>query len=150
MAASSGKVSVHVRSHFAEWGLEAEREIPKAIEAALDVAVEAAKSAETAENSGDLNKSIHKLPVQAHGRGFTGWIGASDWKANWFETGTAAHGGRGAGVGVRSLTKTGRTRRKASGLVSGVRPLRFLKRGVWSARPTLVEELRVRLSRIRV
>ncbi len=144
------RVNVKVESHFAQWATEAEKEITKAVDAAVATG---AMAADAAEGPYQFKDTITPERAQRSGTAIIGTYGAHDWKARFFEKGTGAHsnvkGNRGS-KSVNSLTKTGRKRRKAVGLVTGIKAERYMYKGVRAAKPVLLHELEIRLERIRV
>jgi len=125
----AGGNKVIVETHFAEWGADTERLIAQKLDEVMPQVVEAAKTAEVRRASGDLADSIHTVPVVPTPIGFEGGIGASDFKANWYEYGTLAR---------RSKRKSARGRSdKASGTFSGVKGLHFMRKGLYACRPQL-------------
>jgi hypothetical protein len=139
--ASRNKVIMETR--FAEWGAAAEAELYKAIDEGSALAVEAAKAAETAKDTGDLRGSIHVVPARPGPRGIEGGIAVGDYKANWFELGTLsrrskAHKGGSARAAARN------ERRKAmrsAGDYQGVKARHFMRKGLVATRSQVFERI---------
>lgn len=136
---------VIVSDHSAEFFRSLELHAVEAMLAANAELAAMAKNRETARNTGSLRDSIHVLPVTKTTRGWACGVGASDWKANFYEKGTKAHANtRGTKNSGRRLTKSGkyaRVSRKGSGNVSGVKALRYLKGSAFAMRPALIRHL---------
>jgi hypothetical protein len=129
----AGKNRVIVETHFAEWGAHVESLIAAKLDEVMPQVVEAAKTAEVRRASGALADSIHTVPVIPTPFGFEGGIGASDFKANWYELGTLAR---------RSKGKTSRGRSdKASGASTGVKGLHFMRKGLYACRAQLYDAI---------
>jgi hypothetical protein len=138
MAAAKSRVHIEVDQHWAKWGDSAERGIMRAIAEVTPMMAEAAKTAEVRRMSNDLANSIAPIPVEKTHYGYTGGIGASDYKAVWFELGTMAHRSR------RARSKSREARRKslkAAGSTSGVKPLHYLRKGLYAGRAVAFERI---------
>lgn len=130
--------TVHVEAHFKEWGIDAEERILSALAEVAEPMAEAAKTAEVRRMSQALADSIHPLTPVRTPKGFQGGIGASDYKAVWYELGT--HGSRSKRIKhARTDSRAGarEANRKASkGDGSGVKALHYLRKGLTAGRVT--------------
>jgi hypothetical protein len=140
-----------VEQRFESWGESAIAELLKAVDEGSGLAAEAAKKAETAYKTGDLRDSVHVVPARLGGKGIEGGIGASDYKAVWFELGTLsrrskAHKGGGARAAARNAA---RKSARAAGDYKGVKARHFLRKGLVATRGQVFERMAVAIRRAR-
>lgn len=153
MAGPRNRVTVTVDQHFRQWGDSAMRGIVERLDAVMPVAAEAAKTAEVRRHSDALADSIHPLPAEHDGDKVVAGIGASDFKANWYEQGTLArrskrikHARTKSSAAAR---ESNRKQLKASGSQSGVKPLHFLRKGLYATRTLVFHEIGEAMQRAR-
>jgi hypothetical protein len=141
---SSGRVVI-TEDRILEWGVELERGVEIALEGTVVEMTAKAKSVELPRQSGDLNASIHPLPIERSTRGFQTGVGAGDFKALWYEKGTKAHSNAKKSSLRLVSSKTGRGVRSAGGtggFVSGVKGYHYLAGALYSTFPRFLARLR--------
>jgi hypothetical protein len=130
--ASRNRVTYKIDQRFPQWGEDAVRRITRGLATSPARAASDAQHVEVAARTGDLRRSVHVLPVQRVGRKIVGGIGASDYKANWYEMGTHSRRSRASKTNRASAAR--RAEMKASGVVRGVKGLHYLRKGLYANR----------------
>lgn len=134
--------TVHVETHFTEWGIDAEERCMIALAEVAEPMAKAAATAEVRRHSEDLANSIHALIPERTATGMQGGIGAGDYKANWYEMGTLGRRSR-AAKGARTTARgiAREARRKAEKGQTGVKALHYLRKGLNAGRPAAFEAI---------
>jgi hypothetical protein len=133
--------TVTIDSKFREYERHLDRGIQRALGHTAAVTVAAAKAAGSTSpyRIGGILSTIHGQPVQRFARGFVTYVGASDFRAVFFESGTYAK------RGARRSTR-GRAGAAVDGN-RGVKPQRFMRKGARAARAVMLAYLARELGR---
>ena len=137
--ASRNRVTWKIDQRFPQWGDDAVRKITRGLATSPARAAADAQHLETPEHTGALRRSIHVLPVTRQGRKIVGGIGASDYKANWYEMGTHSRRSRASKTNRRSAAK--RAEMKSAGIVKGVKGVHYLRKGLYANRAIIFEKI---------
>jgi hypothetical protein len=136
--------TIHASKSFGPFQKNLEARARRGLDKAANIAEERIRMHETRVSGGGpahgksrhTRDSIHRVPgVGRTKRGFVVSIVSPFPNALWQERGTHAHKGR-------PKTKATREKRAAKGIVSGVKPLRFFRKGLVEAFPAVIEEMR--------
>jgi len=143
--AARNSVKLTVTEGYSEWGDHVVAGIMRRLDAVLPEAGKAAASLEVPYQTGDLRNSIHVLPASREGDHIQAAIGASDYKANWYEQGTGARRSKAikhSRTRKQAADREGRRKAaRAAGSTAGVKPLHFLRKGLYAMRTVVFHEI---------